>query len=83
MIGHVLRLDRNSNTNIALLWTPEGRRKRRRPKTTRRRTVGRERGTRWDGGHGMRQGLLQPTDKIGGILWRTYVPRGTKKIDNR
>ena len=43
MIGHVLRQDRNSNTNIALSWEPEGRRKRGRPKTTWRRTVERER----------------------------------------
>ena len=39
MIGHVLRQDRNSNTNIALSWTPEGRKKKGRPKTTWRRTV--------------------------------------------
>ena len=32
------------------------------------------------GVHGMRQGLLQPTEKIEGILWRPYVPRGTKKL---
>ena len=43
MIGHVLRQDRNSNTNIALSWKPEGRRKRGRAKTTRRRTEERER----------------------------------------
>ena len=34
------------------------------------------------GVHGMRQGLLQPTEKIGGILRRPYVPRGTKKLGN-
>ena len=83
MIGHVLRQNRNSHTNIALSWTPEGKRKRGRPKTTWRRTVERERGTAQDGLHGMRQELLQPTEKIGGILWRPYVPRGTKKLGNR
>ena len=41
------------------------------------------RGTARDGVHGMRQELLQPTEKIGGILWRPYVPRGTKKLGNR
>jgi len=40
----------------------------------------RERGTAQDDVHGMRQELLQPTEKIGGILWRHYVPRGTKKL---
>ena len=34
-----------------------------------------------DGVHGMRQGLLQPTEKTGGILWRPNVPRGKKKLD--
>ena len=43
MIGHILRRDRNVNTNIALSWTPEGKRRRGRPKTTWRRTVERER----------------------------------------
>ena len=43
MIGHVLRQDRNSNTNIALTWKPEGRRRRGRPKMTWQRTVERER----------------------------------------
>ena len=68
MIGHVLRQNRNSHTNIALSWTPEGEEQLR------------ERGTAQDGVHGMRQELLQPTEKIGGILWRPYVPRGTKKL---
>ena len=44
LIGHVLRKSVNENTRIALTWTPEGRRKRGRPKETWRRTVERERG---------------------------------------
>ena len=32
LIGHVLRKSVNENTRIALTWTPEGRRKRGRPK---------------------------------------------------
>ena len=43
MIGHILRRNRNSRTNIALSWTPEGKRRRGRPKTTWRRTVEKER----------------------------------------
>ena len=42
LIGHVLR--KSENTRIALTWTPEGRRRRDRPKETWRRTVERERG---------------------------------------
>ena len=42
-IGHILRKDANNNCRIALTWTPEGRRKRGRPKESWRRTVERER----------------------------------------
>ena len=42
-IGHVLRMDQLSNPAIALTWTPEGKRKPGRPKTTWRRTVIEER----------------------------------------
>ena len=38
-IGHVLCKDVNSITKVAIHWTPEGKRKRGRPKTTWRRTV--------------------------------------------
>ena len=38
-IGHVLRREKNSITRTALHWTPEGKRKRGRPKNTWRRTV--------------------------------------------
>ena len=38
-IGHMLRKDANSVTKVAIHWTPEGKRKRCRPKTTWRRTV--------------------------------------------
>ena len=40
----MLRKSVNENTRIALTWTPEGRRKRGRPKETSRRTIERERG---------------------------------------
>ena len=43
MIGHMLRQDRNDDSNIAMSWAPEGKRRRRRPKTTWRRTVEKER----------------------------------------
>ena len=38
-IGHVMRREQGSITRTALHWTPEGKRKRGRPKTTWRRTV--------------------------------------------
>ncbi|KAK7103497.1 uncharacterized protein [Littorina saxatilis] len=38
-IGHVLRRQQDSITRTALHWTPEGKRKRGRPKNTWRRTV--------------------------------------------
>ena len=42
-IGHILRKDPKEDTVVALGWTPEGRRKRGRPKTTWRRMVENER----------------------------------------
>ena len=42
-IGHILRQQPDNDCVTALTWTPEGRRKRGRPKTTWRRTVEKER----------------------------------------
>ena len=42
-IGHVLRMEGNQNVRIALDWTPEGKRRRGRPRETWRRTVEKER----------------------------------------
>ena len=52
-LGHVLRREGENDCFTALAWTPEGRRARRRPKTTWRRTVDRERETRQGGRVGM------------------------------
>ena len=38
-MGHVLRKEANSITMVAIRWTPEGKRKRGRPKTLWRRTI--------------------------------------------
>ena len=43
MVGHILRIYKNSKCETALTWTPEGRRKVGRPRTTWRSTVGNER----------------------------------------
>ena len=42
-IGHVLRMEQESDCMTALTWQPEGKRKRGRPRTTWRRTVEQER----------------------------------------
>ena len=42
-IGHILRKQPDNDCVTALTWTPEGKRKRGRPKTTWRRTVEKER----------------------------------------
>ena len=42
-VGHILRMEKNSNCETALTWTPEGRRKVGRPKTTWRSTIENER----------------------------------------
>ena len=44
-IGHILRKDHNCHERIALRWTPDGKRRRGRPKETWRRTAERERRT--------------------------------------
>ena len=41
-MGHILRKEPNNHQRIALRWTPEGKRKRGRPKETWRCTVERE-----------------------------------------
>ena len=38
-IGHTMRRERDNIARVALRWTPEGRRRRGRPKTTWRRTI--------------------------------------------
>ena len=41
--GHIMRKEPNNDCRTALTWTPEGRRKRAKPKTTWRKTAERER----------------------------------------
>ena len=43
-IGYIMRKEPDNNCRMVLTWTPEGRRKRGRPKTTWRMTVDKERG---------------------------------------
>jgi hypothetical protein len=47
-LGHVLRKSFEDMTKVALRWTPEGKRKRGRPKTTWRRTIENEIKETWD-----------------------------------
>ena len=51
-IGHVVRMPPAALTRVALRWTPDGRRKRGRPKETWRRTVEKEmKENSWTWGH--------------------------------
>lgn len=79
-IIHILRKDYNNDCNIS--WTPKGRKKRGRPKTTWRKTVGR-RERKVDKGPGLRRGLLLRIKMDGDVLLMVYVPQGTKWIGNR
>ncbi|KAL7831358.1 hypothetical protein SRHO_G00308610 [Serrasalmus rhombeus] len=67
-IGHVLRRDRNDDCAVALEWTPEGSRKRGRPKTTWRRMVEAERnGAGWSTWNSARRAAADRTK------WRSDV----------
>ncbi|XP_071141986.1 uncharacterized protein [Mytilus edulis] len=73
-LGHVLRKPQGDMTNVALRWTPEGKRKRGRPKTTWRRTIEtemKERGYTWETIE-----KKQKTERSGGNLSLPYVPKG-------
>ena len=73
-IGHTLKQDPISDSNIALAWAPERRRKRGRPKTTWCRTVEKE-SRCWL--------AVMEQESNGDALWRPYVPLGTRRIGNR
>ena len=66
-IGHIMRQDTDSITRTALHWTPEGKRKRGRPKNTWRRTVESEL-TTFHHSWGTIQKLAQDRRK-----WRSFV----------
>ena len=71
MVGHVLRQQTTALTRIALRWTPDGQRKRGRPKETWRRTVEREMKEKgWTWGH---WSVSQLIDTVGGLWLRPYV----------
>ena len=66
-IGHVLRMRDNAIAKVALRWTPEGKRKRGRPRQTWRRTVEDEMG-RWNKSWESLQSLASDRDK-----WRSFI----------
>ena len=72
-IGHVLRKDANSITKVAIRWTPEGKQKRGRPKTTMGRTVAAET-KNMNHSWGTIQGLAR--DRGGGASLLPYAPTG-------
>ncbi|XP_062592840.1 uncharacterized protein LOC134254333, partial [Saccostrea cucullata] len=59
-IGHILRREKKSHVRTGLTWTPEGKRRRGRPKNTWRRSVERK-GKSWAGRVGKRGKLLPIT----------------------
>ena len=66
-LGHVLRMPPTALPRVALRWTPDGRRKRGRPRETWRKTIEREMKERgWTWGHLERQAL-------GRCRWRSLV----------
>ena len=74
-IVHVLRKDANSITKVAIHWTPEGKRKRDRPKKTWQRTVEAEMknmNLSW----GTIQWLASDRDRGGGNSLLPYMPTG-------
>ena len=79
-IGYIMRKEPNNDCRTALTWTPKGRRKRGRPRTTWRRTAEREREKAgWKDWSEVVK--LQPlTEMVGGVVLRPYVPHGTKWI---
>ncbi|KAL9973561.1 hypothetical protein ACROYT_G020033 [Oculina patagonica] len=67
-IGHILRREKDKNCRVALTWTPEGRRKRGRPKISWRRTVeGERKDLGWTSWNVVEQ---RAKDREG---WRTFL----------
>ena len=64
---------------IALQWTPEGKRKKGRPKETLRRMAEKEL-KKWDGSPGRPQQRQQQTGNSGMICVPPYAPLGAKRI---
>ena len=81
-IGHILRQQPDNDCVTALTWTPEGRRKRGRPKTTWRRTVEKERSKAgWQSWSEVRT-AAQDRNRWKS-MWRPYAPpwhEGTSKV---
>ena len=77
-LGHTLRKPADNVTRRGLRWTPQGKRKRGRPKTTWRRSTEAEAKAA-----GLTRGQLERKARTGGdgaLWWTTYVPYGTTGI---
>ena len=61
-----------------MIWAPEGKRKKGRPKETWWRTV--ERDKRWGGQAGMKFSARPKTEKTRGSCVPSYAPQGVKRI---
>ena len=79
-LSHVLRMSEDRIPKVAMRWTPSGRRKRGRPKTTWQRTVMKELvRTRWVF-LGEKHRPKHGTGLYGEVLFRPYVPDGMKRM---
>ena len=80
-IWHVLRMDKNKHVRTALTWTPEGKRKRGRPRETWRRPVERERAERtWLQIMGRCKSCSKGKDRMERSCSWPYSPQGKKEI---
>ena len=82
MIGHVLTKSVNETTRISLTWTPEGRRRRGRPKETWRRTVERENEVNLGSKVGQKPVVVRRTEKLGERERMDLFPSQGKGQDN-
>ena len=81
-LGHTLRKPADNVTRRGLWWTPQGKRKRGRPKTIWRRSTeakAKAAGLTW----GQLEWKAQDGGGDGKHRWTTYVPYGTTRIKSR
>ena len=77
----MLRKERNDDCMVAMEWQPEGKRKVGRPKTTWRRTVGKEsRQKRWSSWSEVRA-AQRKTGLVGERQLQPYAPDGVKRTN--
>ena len=81
MVGHILCIDTDANPKIVLSWTPEGKRRRGRPKEKWRRTACKKE-DRWGGIPVAKQIIELKREWAGEQQMWPYVPYGTNRKNN-